>query len=877
MMRRPSILRLAVFVATTVAAWGVLAYGGGPEDPEELRPGDVARRDYEVAQADRVLDEARYEDALEAARASVDPITVPRPEVEEEVLDRIEGFFSDIEAAAVGEFQPENTPSPEGEPPPPVDTQSPPEDSTTTTTTTEGEEETTDTTVTPDTTVPTTTIAPGEVAVQGFLFVDADGDGEYEPELPEDAERGAVADRPLPVVTVALDSSGRSNRTETQSDGRFTASVTEGEVRVAVDVDDPDFPDFSVSSGNLVQTLECSMVDQPCEIQPIGLDPELASVDEAVALIGPGTLVPDETIATLAAIAREDVVRTATGGPSHMSQVEQAAITHARSLFSQRIHETPVDGGIQLEDARIDAAEQPPLVFYTDTGARDEAAGRAAGNIVANFLNANWTVDEQATAEAAEEAAGQVDRSEYERAFAQGEIIANEGEQLSQLQIDAIHQTGGVLDRVQREGGLLAVLGLLSGVLALYLHRFRPEFWGRPRMVALLGILIVLAAASVKGTVLVGEAASWYVIPAVAFGLMTTVLFDSRIGVLMALSVAILAAVGTRDPGVTVYALLATMAPIPFVSSVSTRRSFRNAAVFSAAAAAIIAAATSWFFHLGPEEPPLLEIGLSVVWAFGASLAAALFGLALLQFFESAFDITTTLALLDLTDRNHAALQLLQEKAFGTFNHSLMVGTLADAAARSIGADPLLARASAYYHDLGKTENPTMFIENQFGIANPHDELTPEESAEVIRRHVTDGVRLAKRFDIPSEVAEAIVSHHGDGIMRFFYEKARETDPGVDPSAYRHIGHKPRTEITAIVMLADSLEASCRAVFQQEEPTPDAIEKVVNRVIDEKMSDGQLSESPITLAELTQMRKAFLSSLVGHYHQRIAYPNFPGS
>src|SRR5690606_40377536 len=119
-------------------------------------------------------------------------------------------------------------------------------------------------------------------------------------------------------------------------------------------------------------------------------------------------------------------------------------------------------------------------------------------------------------------------------------------------------------------------------------------------------------------------------------------------------------------------------------------------------------------------------------------LFRSLVGLALLQFFESAFDITTTLTLLDLTDRNHAALQLLQEKAFGSFNHSLMVGTLADAASRAIGADPLLARAMAYYHDLGKTENPTMFIENQFGIANPHDEMSPAESAEVIRRHVTD-------------------------------------------------------------------------------------------------------------------------------------------
>ncbi|MFP3914800.1 MAG: HDIG domain-containing metalloprotein [Actinomycetota bacterium] len=874
MMHRPGILRLAVFVATTVAAWGILAYGGGADDSTDLQVDAVAQRDYVVQNEARVLDEVRYEAAQEAARNSVEPVTVHRPEVEDQVLDRIDAFFADIRDAVMGEYQNDGEVPTETRPQVPEEgTTTVPSEETTTTTTLpdDEEEETTETTIA----TTTTTVPPGEVLVEGFLFIDANGDGDFDPELPEDAAPGEVADVPLPAVTVSMESPGRSNRAETDSAGRFAGSVTEGEVRVSIQVEDPDFPDFDVSAGNLVQTVECFAGEASCEVAPVGLDPGLVSVDEVVSTIGPDTLVPDEDIATLAALARRDVVQEATGGQPVLTQVQQAAIGQAQNLFRQRIHETPVEDGVLLEDARVQASEQVPPV-YTESG-RDVAAGQAAGNVVANFLSANWTVDEEATAAAAEQAAQDVPREEYEVFFSENQTIVNEGEPLTQLDIDAIQATGGVLDRVQREGGLLAVLGLLAGLLAMYLHRFRPEFWARPRMVALLGILIVLAAGAVRGTVQVADAASGYILPAVAFGIMTTVLFDSRIGVLMALSVAILTAVGTRDPGVTVYALLATVAPIPFVSAVSTRRAFRNAALLSAAGAGVIAAATAWFFQVGSDNGILFQVGSSAGWAFGASLAAALLALALLQFFESAFDITTTLALLDLTDRNHEALQLLQEKAFGTFNHSLMVGTLADAAARAIGADPLLARASAYYHDLGKTENPTMFIENQFGIANPHDDLTPEESAEVIRRHVTDGVRLAKRFHIPSEVAEAIVSHHGDGIMRYFYEKAREADPGVDPGAFRHVGHKPRTAVTAIVMLADSLEASCRAVFQHEEPTPDAIEKVVNRVIDEKMADDQLAESPITLAQLTQMRKAFLSSLVGHYHQRIAYPNFPGS
>jgi len=404
----------------------------------------------------------------------------------------------------------------------------------------------------------------------------------------------------------------------------------------------------------------------------------------------------------------------------------------------------------------------------------------------------------------------------------------------------------------------------------------------------LLGILMVLGAGAVRATVVLQPSVGWYVLPAVAFGFMTAILFDSRIAVLMALSVGVLAAVGARDTGIAVYGALATMAPIPFVSSVSSRGAFRTAVVLSSFTAAAMAASTSWFFHSGPTDVPFSVVGIdldipfgvigtSMAWAFAVSVVASLVGLAALQFFESAFDITTSLSLLDLTDRNHEALQLLQEKAFGTFNHSLMVGTLAHAAARAIGANALLARAMAYYHDLGKTENPTMFIENQFGIPNPHDYLTPKESAEIVRRHVSDGIVLARQFKIPSDVATGIVSHHGDGIIRFFLEKARAQGDDPNPDDFRHIGHKPRTAESAIVMLSDSLEAACRAVFQSEEPTPEAIEKVVDRVIEEKLNDGQLSESPLTLSEMTQIRSAFLDSLVGHYHQRIAYPNFPGS
>ena len=216
---------------------------------------------------------------------------------------------------------------------------------------------------------------------------------------------------------------------------------------------------------------------------------------------------------------------------------------------------------------------------------------------------------------------------------------------------------------------------------------------------------------------------------------MAAVLFDSRVAALMALVIAVLVATGTRDPGLATYAAMSTMVPVGFVSSLSSRGAYRKAVMASAVAVGFIAAAVAWFFHTNPDQEPCLTVGRQrAVCAAGISVVTALLGLAALQFFETAFDITTSLRLLELTDRNHDALVLLQEKAFGSFNHSLMVGTLADAAARAVGADPLLARAAAYYHDLGKTPNPTYFIENQFGAPNPHDDLDPRQSVEMIRR-----------------------------------------------------------------------------------------------------------------------------------------------
>lgn len=831
MITRPTAIRIAVFLSVVVAIWSVLTYRIGPDTPQ-LEAGQLAPVTYVADQSATVVDEAATAAAEKAARDAVEPIKERNSQIEASVNEAITSVF-----AAAGEMV-------KAEPLPQADYEMPDLP-----VAEEGAE-----------------MPAGPFTITGRVFLDVDANGSFEPET-----EGERLDQGAGRITVRLQTADGIVEARTAPDGTFSADVPLPFGVVSVPPRDVSLPvGWVLAPQSFAHQFACS--ESPCVVSDIAIVPHLVPAEEVQEAMASQYTLPEQTIAYLVTTASDDVIRAALGQPERLPGVLQIAINRAYQELSLGIEPSEILGvqaGVR--------SSPPPVSHVVGSGLlQDQEGSEAVAEIVATYLQSNLLINEEATEEARADAAAEVE--DVTVSFVAGEEIVTQGTRLTDLHIAAIAATSSPLTLERTSAGALAVVAVMVAAIGMYLSRFRKEIWSRPRMVALLGIVLLIAALSVRVTLQFTEGLSLYVLPAVAFGFITAVLFDQRIGILMALGVGVLTALGTNDAGMGVYASLAAVVPIPFVSAVSSRGAFRSAVVMSSASAAVVAAATASAFHVGPNDAWFAVMGEAAAWAFGASVIASLVGLAALQFFESAFDITTTLRLLDLTDRNHGALQLLQEEAFGTFNHSLMVGTLADAAARAIGANALLARAMSYYHDLGKVENPTYFIENQFGMQNPHDLLEPKESAEIIRSHVTAGVALARRFKIPSEVTQGIVCHHGDGVMRFFYEKARSEDgERVNIDDFRHIGHKPRTRETAILMLADSLEAACRAVFQIDEPTPDAIEKVVNRIVDEKVEDGQLSESPLTLAELTQIRRAFLDSLVGHYHQRIAYPNFPGS
>ena len=813
-----------------------------------------------------VEDVAGTEAARQEAAEQTSPVYGRDESIDAQVIGSIQEFFESVRSATIDSSvdplpvvttsttSPAPTtsvaPTTEATEPPAVDTSAPgfveePDPSQTTTTV-----------VAPDSTVPPVVRTAG---VTGRVFIDADGDGVFIP-----GDDHGLAD----VRLVAYDSTGGQFVARTFADGRYSFSgMAIGPVTVLVDT--TTIQDRLTTPSRLLSKDIDLVEDQETLLPSIPMRVVVAPQEVQVAnLRAGGFSLSDETVSLLVEIATGDVLREILGQELWLRAVEQEVVLLATEALNEN------DGILSEELLDVKQAYRSRPRFVQLPGAEPvvwQQVSSVAPEVATEFLLPNKSVDEVATQVMREEAAQEVSPLIIE--YGAGDVIVAQGEEVTS-EIEAALSEAGLLGlAAPRYLALAAVVVFAVGLLALYVYRFHHSVWTSLRRIALFGLLVAMCAGAARGVAVFidGNGAIGYLVPAAAFGLMTAILFDARMALLMAVVVGGMTAIATTDAGYALFAGLSTVAPVPFVSSISARRDLRRAALYIVAISAALAAAVSWFFH---EDIPIYE---AAAYAVANGAVSWLIGSSLLSVLEITFDITTSLRLLDLTDRNHPALRLLEEKALGSFNHSLMVGTLADRAARAVDANPLLARAAAYYHDLGKTENPGFFIENQFGAQNPHDRMAPERSAEMIRRHVVDGISLARRFRIPGDVAEAVITHHGDGVMHFFHNKARELygPDEVDVEDYRHRGRKPVKKEMAIVMMADSVEGACRAVFQTEDPSPERIQRLVEQVVGEKVKDGQLSASRLTLGDLTRAKAAMVDALVGYYHQRIPYPNFP--
>jgi putative nucleotidyltransferase with HDIG domain len=546
---------------------------------------------------------------------------------------------------------------------------------------------------------------------------------------------------------------------------------------------------------------------------------------------------------------------------------------------------------VRAEAVRVlDSLERAELRDSEVAVIRDGVANRMAGGLTADeralaaaliapLIVPNSSYSAQLTEQARNRAAEQV--PDVLKTWERGETIVRSGDRVDEVAFEAITKfdlNKGGLD-VARLAGFAILSIMVIGLLLTWTWRFRREFWHRNNVLLLLSLLLLLSVFALKLTA--GRMWVPYALPLAAVGMLVTVLLDSGAAVLLTALVALLAAaVNGGGVGLAAYVMLGGLAGI-----VTVRRGDRLAVFVQAGVAVFIVnvLVVVTFALLGDRDVRgVLElVAASAVSAGGAAVAAVGSFAAI----GSVFGILTVFQLLELANPSQPLLRRLLVETPGTYHHSLMVGNLAERAAESIGGDPLLARVAAYYHDVGKLANPVAFIENQAGGDNLHDDLDPETSAQLLKAHVGDGIDIAYKSGLPKALIAFIPQHHGTAIMSYFYARAKESAAApyggletvegrraaeaVDARRFRHGGPKPQTREAAIIMLADSVEASVRSLSSRDEA---AIRAMVARIFEERISDDQFNECDLTLRDIERIREAFVEQLLGMYHQRVAYP-----
>jgi cyclic-di-AMP phosphodiesterase PgpH len=534
---------------------------------------------------------------------------------------------------------------------------------------------------------------------------------------------------------------------------------------------------------------------------------------------------------------------------------------------------------LQLRDDAVLQAQAGVSLKLVGSPALDEAEGRLAAALITPLIEPNSSYSKSLTDEARAAAAAQV--APVIETYAQGEKIVGINERITDVKLEAIQFFGLTEARPDfaRLGGWLFLAIMIVGLLLAWLWRFRRDLWHRNNAMLLISLIVVGVAFVLKATA--GRPGLPFIVPTAVAGMLLAILLDAGVATTVVIVLAMIAgALNGNSLELAAYVLFGGLAGVLAIRRGDRLQVFVQAGLAVAIANVLV---VSTFALLGAHDFRwLLElIGASFASAAGSAVAAV----GSFAVLGSLFGILTVFQLLELANPSQPLLRRLLVETPGTYHHSLMVGNLAERAAEAIGADPLLTRVSAYYHDIGKLANPLAFIENQAGGENIHDELDPEVSAQVLKQHVADGIDIAYKSKLPTALIAIIPQHHGTAIMSYFYARAKRaaaepfgglnTTEGaaaaaaIDDRKFRHVGPKPQSREAALIMLADGVEASVRSLESRDEP---AIRAMVARIIEERLSDGQFDECDLTLRDIEQIKEAFVGQLLGMYHQRIAYP-----
>jgi cyclic-di-AMP phosphodiesterase PgpH len=460
----------------------------------------------------------------------------------------------------------------------------------------------------------------------------------------------------------------------------------------------------------------------------------------------------------------------------------------------------------------------------------------------------------------------------------QGQIIIEEGKLIRQEEFRQLELVG-LLDNKQSYKpfvGLIILISIILSSLYYYFYQLKEQPEKRHTNLLLFGIIFILTFFVLKIVSMLqifNYSGIGYLFPAAMGGMLIKILIDEKLAILSSIIFSIFGSLlfnegvsGTLNFSVGIYILFSSLAALLFLSDQNQRSKILQAGSFAAA----VNLFTIWALMFLPNgQFSGLEYGYYILTAIFSGIGSAVLTMGLLPLLETSFGILSTMKLIELSNPNHPLLRKILMEAPGTYHHSVMVANLADAACEAIGANGLLARVGCYYHDIGKTKRPNFFIENQMHRENPHDRLPPDKSANIIISHVTDGAAILKKYNMPREIIHIAEQHHGTTLLKFFYHKAASGGEDVKEEDYRYPGPKAQTKESAIVGIADSVEAAVRSLNQ---PTPETIESLVKKIVSDRLQDGQLNECDLTLKELETVSHSFCETLKGIFHSRIEYP-----
>lgn len=467
-----------------------------------------------------------------------------------------------------------------------------------------------------------------------------------------------------------------------------------------------------------------------------------------------------------------------------------------------------------------------------------------------------------------------------------GEPIVEAGHQVTERAARILMEIGrheGIGNRFQAYVGLAALVLIIFYLFYRDIRRYRPTLLGDTRKIILLALLLFL-------TISVSQVAKQFLsliadklqldlmtigfaLPVASGAMLVCLLLDFHLALGFSFVVSVLLGISFQgDPFIPVYYFMGCIVAALSVIQCKKRTAVLKAGAFTMLVNLLVISGIDFY-----QGELLTRGGYDMAAGFLGAVAVTMIVSVTLPFFETVFDIATDIKLLELLDPTHPLLKELVYKSPGTYHHSILIGNLSEAAAETIGENPILARVGAYYHDIGKIHKPAYFIENQRAVENKHDRLMPSMSSLIIASHVKEGVDLAHEHKLPSTVIDIIQQHHGTSLISYFYQKAKELQPfaNIAEEDYRYSGPRPRTKVAAIVMLADSVEASSRTL---DNPSPQRIQALTNSVITRIFLDDQLSMCDLTLKDLRDISRSFNLILSGIFHHRVDYPGivFPG-